>query len=158
MRKQERIPIVLDLIDWKHFITDNTHITADSETLPKLIENIEHNIEHIRKHWLNSPDLRLGQLLINEGFLPNYMMLWLCEENDWLILNEYCKYEDINFWGSNYDKNMVKLPETKYKLLKDLDDAHISAIIDYHTDKGLIDKINDRHKAYFEHRINLIKH
>lgn len=33
-------------------------------------------------------------------------------------------------WGSNYDKDMKKLPKTLYKCIKDMDTDHIQAILD----------------------------
>lgn len=38
-------------------------------------------------------------------------------------------------WGQNYDENNVKLPETKYVLLKDLTTSHISGILRYFTER-----------------------
>jgi len=34
-------------------------------------------------------------------------------------------------WGRNYDKDMNKLPQTEWVLLKELDEHHIKAIIPY---------------------------
>lgn len=151
MRIQNRIPIVLDKINWSNFITDNTHIKEDSEILPKLVQRIIENISNIRKQWLYNPNLRLGQLLINEGYLPYYIKLNLCEEDDWLIKNGYCNIEDIKFWGNNVDVNGNILNETKYILLKDLELSHIMAIIDYFKEKNK--KINPDYLKYFKSRI-----
>lgn len=38
-------------------------------------------------------------------------------------------------WGQNYDENNVKLPKTKYVLLKDLTTSHISGILKYFTER-----------------------
>lgn len=38
-------------------------------------------------------------------------------------------------WGQNYDENNVRLPETKYVLLKDLTTSHISGILRYFIEK-----------------------
>lgn len=35
-------------------------------------------------------------------------------------------------WGSNYDKNMNRLPKTVYRLLKDLETSHILEILKLH--------------------------
>lgn len=40
------------------------------------------------------------------------------------LRRRYCK------WGSNYDKDMNRLPETIWKSIKDLDTDHIQAILD----------------------------
>lgn len=152
MRNKERIDIVLKHIPWKQFLQDATNLGKDSKILDKLVENVKNNIENIREIWKNNPDLRLGQLLINEGYVPDYYKLYNFEEDDWMIENKAIKFEDIKFWGSNYDKDMNRLSETKYKLLKDLDDSHISAILDFF-EEGLI-KINDNYLKYFKTRIN----
>jgi hypothetical protein len=39
-------------------------------------------------------------------------------------------------WGVNYDKYMNRLPETEWKLIKDMDSGHIQAIIDGEYAKG----------------------
>lgn len=38
-------------------------------------------------------------------------------------------------WGKNYNKDNVKLPQTEYALLKDLDSSHICGILSYFTKK-----------------------
>lgn len=38
-------------------------------------------------------------------------------------------------WGQNYDENNVRLPETKYVLLKDLTTSHISGILRYFNER-----------------------
>lgn len=156
MRNVKRIPIVLDLINWSHFITDNTEIKETDDVLPKLIKQIVENINNIKKIWIKYPDSRLGQLLINENYLPDYQKLWFVEEIDWLIDNNYCKYEDIHFWGKTRDSKGKLLDETQYILLKDLTDSHISAIIDWF-DESLTSKLNSEYKKYFENRINKLK-
>jgi len=150
-----RISIVLDLINWSDFITSNTHIKEDSEILPKLIQHIVSNMGSIRKIWLKNPTERLGKLLIQEQYLPNYAKLALCDESDWLIENGYCTYEEIHFWGRTRDERGNKLPETKYILLKDITDAHVSAIIDWCDEHNI--KLHGKYKDYFNKRINELK-
>lgn len=57
-------------------------------------------------------------------------------------------------WGKNYDANKKLLPKTEYVLLKDIEDKHLEALIDYtngRNDKhGLI--INDIFKQEKEYR------
>jgi len=150
-----RISIVLDLINWSEFITSNTHIKETDEVLPKLIQIIHGNMGTIRKKWLKNPTERLGKLLIEEEFLPNYAKLALCDETQWLIENDYCLYEDIHFWSRTRDEKGNKLPETRYILLKDLSDAHISAILDWCEEHNI--KLHDEYKNYFNKRINELK-
>jgi hypothetical protein len=45
-------------------------------------------------------------------------------------------------WGRNYDENMRRLPETQWILLKDLNDGHLDALIQY-------DKIPDWRRILF---------
>lgn len=152
MRVKKRIDIVLKHIPWKQFLQDTTNLNKDSKILDKLVENVKNNLNIIEKHWKENPDLRLGQLLINEGFIPDYYKLWNIEEDQWLIDNKALSLQDIKFWGSNYDKDMNRLAETKYKLLKDLDDSHISAILDLY-EEGML-KIDENYLKYFKTRIN----
>lgn len=51
------------------------------------------------------------------------------------------------FWGRNYDKDMNKLPETEYILIKDLDTDHIKAILDAQF------QISDFYKEVFEEEL-----
>lgn len=152
MRNKERIDITLKCMPWKQFIQDTTKLNKDSKILNRLVENVINNIEDIRKQWKKYPDYRLGQLLINQGYIPDYYKLWNVEEDDWLIENKALKIEDIKFWGNTYDKDMNRLSETRYILLKDLEDSHIAAILDFFDD-GLV-KINENYLKYFNKRIN----
>jgi hypothetical protein len=42
--------------------------------------------------------------------------------------NHFFRRECI-FWGVNYTKNMVRLPETEWKVIKDLETSHIKTIL-----------------------------
>lgn len=152
MRNKKRIDIVLKHIPWKQFIQDTTNLNKDSKILDKLVENVKNNLEKIEKEWKEYPDYRLGQLLINNGYIPDYYKLWNIEEDDWLIANKAVKIEDIKFWGNNYDKDMNRLSETRYVLLKDLEDAHIAAILDFFEERMM--SINPDYLKYFKTRIN----
>ncbi len=136
MRNEKRIPIVLEKISWFNFIQSNTGLSKTGSELAVIVINIEGNLGIIEKEWLDNPDLRLGQLLINEGFAPDLGSLWNVEEDSWLVENDYCNIEDIKFWGRNYDENMVRLPEIEYILLKDLTTDHIKAIILFFAAQG----------------------
>jgi hypothetical protein len=153
MREIKRIPIILDKINWDLFI--NQHLKLTDKSFDILKTKIISNLEKIKNHWLKYSDLRLGQLLINEGYLPDNSSLWNVEETKWLVDNKLCNFEDINFWGKTRDKYGNKLPETKKILLKDLDNAHISAILDWCDEHNI--KLNSNYKEYFENRILNIK-
>ena len=54
-------------------------------------------------------------------------------------------------WGVNYTKDMVRLPKTQFKLLKDIETDHIVAIIKYF--KDLNRELNPDYLKYFKYRI-----
>lgn len=150
MKNQKRIPIVLEKINWELFITDNIP-KLPKETVNLLFNIIKRNLVSIKEIWLNNYDLRLGQLLIKENYLSDTLVLWNVDEVEWLIKNKLCNIEDICFWGRTRDSNNNKLPEIQYILLKDLETAHIAAIIDYCEDNNY--KINENYKEYFKKRL-----
>jgi hypothetical protein len=141
MRNELRIPIIIDFFD------------KNPEVLNKFLGtecNTEEIIQFLEKFWSNSYDQRLGQLLLNNELTENGSV-WHVEEVDWLIDNGYFKFEDLNFWGINYDKDGNRLPETEFKLLKDLDLNHIKNIIKWYQDRGLY--LNLKYTEYFNKRI-----
>lgn len=75
-----------------------------------------------------------GNFMFIDGGV-DYIRYSVDEENSWLTEAEISDViQDIREqykWGVNYDKDMNKLPETKYVLLKDLDTEHILNIITY---------------------------
>ena len=144
MRNPNRIPIVLKFfrenpVQLSMFLYNNKLTKS-----PVLSEAFE-------KYWLENPDLRLGQALINSAITPDGLA-WNKEEVDWLIDHDYFKFEELNFWGSNYDKEGNLLPKTRYKLLKDLDTDHIQAILEFCKDRT--NKINSNYLEYFNKRLN----
>lgn len=141
---------------WRQYLQDNTNLSKSSRVLDKLIENITNNLDKIKNKWKEVPDWRLGQLLVNEGYIPDYTKLFYLEEDDWLIEHKACGIEDIKFWGSIFDKEMNRLPQIKYRLLKDLEDAHIQAILDMFND-GLMN-INEDYRNYFNKRLEKVNH
>lgn len=150
MRNEKRIEIVLKNIPWDKFIEQNCQVS--DKALETIVIKVKDNLPAIEKLWREWPDYRLGQLLINEGYVPDTTRMYNVEEDNWLINNGILKIEDIKFWGSNYDVNMTKLPKTNYKLLKDLEDGHIAAIIDFHGEQSI--KINEGYLEYFKKRLN----
>jgi len=151
MRNPKRIPIVLDLIqnNYHQFLIDcgvETDDVLDSTQL-FLVKRPE-----IEQFWLENPDLRLGQVFVNMGTIENFPGFWYYkEETDYVVEKGFCKFEDIHFWGVNYTKEMVRLPETEFRLLKDLDIDHIRAIIIF-LEKNK-QNTNPKYMAYFKKRI-----
>jgi len=58
------------------------------------------------------------------GNQNDYEDLTIYDDNSHENRRKYLK------WGSNYDKDMNRLPKTLYKCIKDLDTEHIQAILD----------------------------
>lgn len=152
MRNKLRIPIVINIF------RNNTEIllkflnTKDVYVIDKIYDNWD----LIEYEWESYPDLRFGQLLVNmnlvSGEIENH--IWNIEEDDWLIKNGYCKFEDIKFWGINYYKNGKKRKSTKYKLLKYLDDDHIENIIKFFEKYNGLNQLRKDYLEYFNKRIN----
>lgn len=96
MRRIERIPIVM-----KYF-RQNTKILAKyceiKQKDAKLL--IENHYEDIFYQWIQYPDLRLSQLLVNIELIPDKNGIFFKEEIDFLIEGEYIKKESITFWGT----------------------------------------------------------
>ena len=153
MRNPNRIPICLTLL-----FTDLTLSKFLNTSSQKLVDNIYDNLEEIKETWLKHPDSRFGQLLCNLRLIPDIDIenhIWNIEEDDWLIRNGYCKFEDIKFWGVRYYKNGKKRKSTKYKLLKDLDLDHIKNIIKFFENYNALNQLNKEYLEYFNKRIEL---
>lgn len=140
MRNPKRIPIIIK------FFKENPY-----ELNKFLGEEVEfrETIDVLKSYWAKYPDCRMGQLLINHGVVSQSS--WFTEEVDWLIKHGYFKFEELNFWGTNFYKNGKRKPKTVYKLLKDLDLDHIKAIIKFNKDRG--QQIDQKYLEYFNKRI-----
>jgi len=143
MRLKERIPIVLEQFRKPEvrmaFYEDCNQSNLRSKILfcgSEFLTYFEE--EEIEKFWLNHPDLRLTQVLLYFNIFENKIGFWFHkEETEWLIEKGFIEPRDIYFWGVNYDKNMNKLPETKYTLIKDLETDHIENILNNGYVEGL---------------------
>ena len=141
MRRPERIPIVLANIDWEKFLT-----IADEKPSDDTLKGVFENLPKIKEEWTEYPDLRLGQLLINMKLSPDE--LWNLEEDHWMVETGQIDAKDIMFWGVNYTKDMVQLPETDFRLIRDLNTEHIEAILD-----GGYVIHNKVYEGYFENEL-----
>ena len=158
MRNKLRIPICLKLLFQNKILSkflgdypNNKHLKCG------YAKRIHENWNLIEETWLEHSDLRFGQLLCNLRLIQDIDIenhIWNIEEDDWLIKNNYCNFEDIKFWGVNYYKNGKKRKSTKYKLLKDLDNDHIKNIIIFFEKYNSLDKLNKEYLEYFNKRIN----
>lgn len=73
-------------------------------------------------------DLRFNQLIANKLHYFSGMQFYM-EDNEVLIALG-CKPEEVTMWGANYDKNMKKLKNTKWKYLYELTVEHIKSIVE----------------------------
>lgn len=123
MRPIERIPIVLDKIDWKGFLKD---ILENDYDIDMLIE-IKNHLSDIQYFWMDNQDLRLTQVLVNLGIIPNKPGVWYyTEETDWLVKKGLVKYRDILFWGT-YGKHRDQ--PLRRVLIKDMSNEHIENVL-----------------------------
>lgn len=126
MRAVERIPIILDAINIPEFLKDAK--VFDQDTIDECINNWFSNLEDIKKFWMENPDLRLFQVLINIGLLPNTPGFYYYEEESKYCLKKgYIKPRQILFWGT-YGKD-GKGP-FKQILIKDMTTEHLKACLE----------------------------
>lgn len=87
------------------------------------------SIDEIESKWLKSPDLRLGQFLINTFRLKDSLIGYKTEGYE--LLNKWFNipYRELLLWGTNFDKNMNPLKETKHILIKDMSEGHLESLL-----------------------------
>ena len=95
MRLKERIPIVLDKLNIEEFLI---HHNYNKSVIVSSIEKYNSKFNHIKNKWSDNPDFRFGQLLINEGIIPDGFA-WYTEEIDWLIEFGKVSARELLFWG-----------------------------------------------------------
>ena len=122
MRPKERIPIFLKLVNW-----DALEEKWDVDISPTLRSKLYLNSEII-KYWLENYDQRFGQMLINQGLLPDSLRVWCDEEND-ILDDQNVSPREYLLWGKCYDKDMNPLPKIEWILIKDMSTDHIKAIL-----------------------------
>lgn len=148
MRPKERIKPFFDLVDWKQLQKKwNVEFPIKFDTMVDIGE-----------YWNKYPDLRISQVLINMGYIPNNPGMWYYDE-EWEILRDQgVPPEQFLTWTSYYDKDMKKLEEPKTRLIKDMCKSHINAVIKHITDNNIIPNIIYfwiRHK-YLKTLLNII--
>ena len=132
MRVKERIDnflqkVDLDKLSKRWNLVEDKEETSLSELLTVTSTYYDINIVN---YWKENYDQRFGQVLINLGILSDDLKIW-CDEDDAILLDQGLPLEEVLYWGSNYDKDMNLLPETIYRLIKDLDSDHIEKIYTY---------------------------
>lgn len=105
----------------------------------------------LEKEWLESPDLRFGQLLINKGLIADDMRTWGAEISDYPIPHEAMR--EIQTWGT-LGKDREEGFERKDILIKALETDHIKAILktqshikDTRIERILKDELKFRNKS-----------
>ena len=81
-------------------------------------------LKFIEKKWLESPDLRFGQLLINEGIVSDDIRTWSAELSAYPLPHEFMRV--IQTWGT-YGKGMSCGKTDVF--IKDLETDHIKTIL-----------------------------
>lgn len=96
----------------------------------------------LKQEWLESYDLRLGQLIWNNDYrnmeneLSEFLqckinkMLFHIEDNE-LMLQLGIPARNFFLWGKNFDEHGNQLWKTKFVLLKDIETDHLENIIEY---------------------------
>jgi hypothetical protein len=129
MRPKERIDIFLKLFDIKRTIT-SFFPTWGIRKVAVVYTDIQMRFEEIKQYWLENPDLRFAQVLVNLNIVPNESGIWYYTEEYDILDNQEVPRREFLLWGQNYDKDMNRLPETKWAPIKDMSTEHIMAILD----------------------------
>jgi hypothetical protein len=139
MRPIERIDNFLFKVDWGILQKKwDTNVTLPST-------------KEIKAMWMQSPDQRIGQLLINNNIIPDSFPIWKEEEEDILIEQGFAP-EEVVYWTSVYDENERLLKKPVSRLIKDLDKNHIQAIKAYASRRRLY--LSEKVKIAFENVLN----
>lgn len=129
MRIKERIPILWDLfinnkeLVFKYLCGDdyNTYKTF-FDTIPS---------ETVLNLWKDFPDVRFAQLLVNFGSLSQYNEYYNTEDERLFVDMGLVDARDIYFWGTIFNNNGERLPETLFETVSELSDEHLEAILEH---------------------------
>lgn len=132
MRQIERIPIFLNLVEGQMttILDEIFNLQIPENQLDIIVDNIYDSWDFILNEWKNNPDWRFTQVLVNLEFIPNYPGMWYYTEESEILVSLGIDAREYLLWGKNYDKDMNRLPETQYALIKDLETDHIKSILD----------------------------
>jgi len=150
MRIRERIPNFIDSLNTEviHKIFLNWFKINFEETELQIIKDKR----KIKKYWMADHDLRFSQVLVNMGYINNIPGWWYYIEDDDTLLDAGCEPRDVLFWGQHYDKDMNRLPEIKWLLIKNMTTDHINAVIAF-----MGEKLPERYKKVFQDELVLRK-
>ena len=107
-----------------------------------IIKNWEAKEDDFQNFWVDNTDLRLPQVLINMGIMPNYPGFYYHKEDeDSIISSGILEARDLLFWGNNYDKDNNLLGETRWVKVDEMTTGHLEAIVDlYDAEKIKVSK------------------
>jgi hypothetical protein len=145
-RPVERIGIFIDLVDWTKLLKP---LNRSDEETTEVVKIIKDNIAIIYDFWIENPDLRVFQVLINLGVIANswtYGSIYY--EEDWVLLDKQgINPRDFLLWGTlGKDKK-----EFKRILIKNMEFSHIKAIMNDFT-KGKL-KVHSFYLTAFENEL-----
>ena len=133
MRLKERIPNFIEKVNIENLLLNIWELPVSKET----IESIKKDLPRIQQLWSEYPDERFSQTLVNNDYIPNYQGFWYYMEESEILKEQGVDASEYLFWGQNYDEKGERLPETRYRLIKELDTNHIKTILnDGHTEEG----------------------
>jgi len=125
-RPTERIPIIMGCIDWQDYI-DFLTLKLSKDDLEQIVQTCYEKTNEIRNYWLENPDQRLTQVLVNIGIVSNLEGAWYyIEETAYILEKKILKPEQILFWGSYGKSENEKL---HHILIKNMDTVHIEACL-----------------------------
>jgi len=132
MRAPERIPIFLNLIDGNYTgVLENAYgFNEDQLDIDAHVDIMYDRKHEIMSAWIDNPDWRFSQVLVNLAIIPNIPGSWYYKEEPEVLEDLGINPREYLLWGQNYDKDNNRLPETIYRPIKDLDTDHIKAILD----------------------------
>jgi len=169
MRNIKRIPIICDILKNKEFrfiYLDNVlnekfigkqldlfkdkpiskiNIEKKSMVLNNLLDN-----GTFESYWKENCDLRLIQIMISTGLIENLPGIYFYKEgSEHMIELGLIAPKDIMFWGRNYTKDKVRLEETEFILLRDMDSDHIETI--------LLEEHVEKDSEYYDYFVDILK-
>lgn len=128
MRPIERIEPFLEKVKIRYVIRYifKLHNYVDPT---KIKETFDERKKEVKEFWLQNSDLRFSQVLVSLEYIPNIPGAWYYMEEDEILEKLGYPLEEILLWGTNYDKDMNRLPNTIWKPINELESDHLRAII-----------------------------
>ena len=118
MRPIERIDNFLEKVDWNKL-----------EERWKCKLPVQQELANAEMYWLENPDQRFGQVLINLGLIPDGGA-WNDEETT-ILEAQGLPPEEYLFWTSHYDEHEKELDKPITRLVANLEPRYILRIKEY---------------------------